>query len=69
MSKNDILEKIIKSYNDIVSYCIDHKLNNSMLSSIFPSDQKKADIIPIPKKKRKFDIENNLPVSRSFQYL
>ena len=69
MSKNDILVKIIKSYNDIVSYCIYHKLNNSMFSSIFPSEQKKVDIIPIPKKKRKFDIENNLPVSRSFQYL
>ena len=69
MPENDILVKTIKSYNDIVSYCIHHKLNNSMFSSIFPSEQKKADIIPIPKKKRKIDIENNLPVSRSFQYL
>ena len=34
-----------------------------MYNSIFPSELKKADIIPIHKKKSKFDIENYRPVS------
>ena len=37
--------------------------NNSLFSSIFPSELKKAVIIPIHKKKRKFDIENYRCVS------
>ena len=55
--------KIIKSHNDIVSYFIYHNFNNSLFSSIFPSELKKADIIPIHKNKSKFDIENYCPAS------
>ena len=55
--------KIIKSRKDIFSYFIHHNFNNSVYSSIFPSELKKADIIPIHKKKSKFDIENYRPVS------
>ena len=53
---NDIPVKIIKSHKDIFSYFIHHNFNNSLYSSIFPSELKKADIIPIHKKKSKFDI-------------
>ena len=55
--------KIIKPHNDIFSYFIHHSFNNSLFSSIFPQDLKKADIILIHKKKSKFDIENYRPVS------
>ena len=34
-----------------------------LFSSVFPSELKNADIIPIDKKKSKFDIENYRPVS------
>ena len=61
--ENDIPVKIIKSHKDIFSYFIHHNFNNSVYSSIFPSELKKADIIPIHKKKSKFDIENYRPVS------
>ena len=61
--ENDIPVKIIKSHNDIFSYFTHHNFNNSVYSSIFPSELKKADIIPIHKKKSKFDIENYRPVS------
>ena len=61
--KNDIPVKIIKLHQDIFSYVIHHNFNNSLHSSIFPSELKKADIIPIHKKKSKFDIENYRPVS------
>ena len=61
--ENDIPVKIIKSHKDIFSYVIHHKFNNSLHSSVFPSELKKADIIPIHKKKSKFDIENYRPVS------
>ena len=54
--ENDIPIKIIKSHKDIFSYFIHHNFNNSVYSSIFPSELKKADIIPIHKKKSKFDI-------------
>ena len=54
--ENDIPVKIIKSHKDIFSYFIHHNFNNSVYSSIFPSELKKADIIPIHKKKSKFDI-------------
>ena len=54
-------------YNDIFSYFIHHNFNNSLFSSIFPSEMKKADIVPIHKKKSKFDIENY--PSRYFQSL
>ena len=53
----------MKSHKDIFSYFIHHNFNNLVYSSIFPSDLKKADIIPIHKKKCKFDIENYRPVS------
>ena len=55
--------KIIKSYKDIFSYFTHHNFNNSVYSSVFLSELKKADIIPIHKKKSKFDIENYRPVS------
>ena len=45
------------------SYFKHHNFNNSLFSSTFPSELKKADIIPIHKKKSKFDIENYHPVS------
>ena len=65
--KNDIpLKKkkiYVKSHQDIFSYFIHHNFNNLVYSSIFPSDLKKSDIIPIHKKKCKFDIENYRPVS------
>ena len=55
--------KVIKLQNDIFSYFIHHNFNNSLLNSVFPSEFKKADIIPIHKKKKKFDIENYRPAS------
>ena len=55
--------KIIKSHKDILSYFIHHNFNNSVYSSIFPTELKKADIVPIHKKKSKFDIKNYRPVS------
>ena len=45
------------------SYFIHHNFNISLFSSLFPSELKKADIIPIHKKNSKFDIENYRPVS------
>ena len=44
------------------SYFIHHNFNNSLFSSIFPSELKKADLIPINKKKNKFNIENYRPI-------
>ena len=61
--ENDIPVKIIKPHKDIFSYFIHHNFNNPVYSSVFPSEMKKADIIPIHKKKSKFDIENYRPVS------
>ena len=61
--ENDIPVKIIKSYYDIFSYFIHHNFNNSLFSLIFPSELKKAHIIPIHNKKSKFDIANDRPVS------
>ena len=61
--ENGIPAKMIKSHNDIFSYFIHHNFINSLFSSIFPSELKKANITPIPKKKSKFDIENYCPVS------
>ena len=55
--------KIKISHNDIFSYFIHDNFNNSLFSSIFSSELKKADIIPIHKKKSKLDIENYRPVS------
>ena len=63
MPRNDIPAKIIKSHNDIFSYFIHHNFNNSLFSSIFLSELKKAGIIPIHKNKSKLDIENYRPVS------
>ena len=55
--------KIIKPHKDIFSYFIHYNFSNSLYSSIFPSELKKADIIPIHKKKSKFDIKIYCPVS------
>ena len=61
--EHDIFVKIIKSHKDIFSYFIYHNFKNSLYSSVSPSEIKKADIIPIHKKKSKFDIENYRPVT------
>ena len=50
--ENDIPVKIIKSHNYIFSYFMHHNFNNSLFSSIFPSELKKADIISIHKKEQ-----------------
>ena len=47
--ENGIPVKIIKSHKDIFSYVIHHNFNNSLYSSIFPSELRKADIILIYK--------------------
>ena len=60
--ENDIPVKIIKPHKDIFSYFIHNNFNNPVYSSVFPSEMKKADIIPIHKKKSKFDIENYRPL-------
>ena len=60
--ENDILVKIIKSHKDTFSYFIHYNFNNSLYSSIVPSVLKKPDIIPIHKKKSKFDIKIHRPV-------
>ena len=60
--ENDIPVKIIKPHKDIFSYFIHHNFNNPVYKSVFPSEMKKADIIPIHKKKSKFDIENYRPL-------
>ena len=59
--ENDIPVKILKSHKDMFSSFIRHNFSNSVYSSFFPSELKKADIIPI--KKSKFDIENYRAVS------
>ena len=56
--ENDIPVKIIKSNKNIFSHFIHHNFNDLLCSSISPSKLKKGDIIPIHKKKSKFDIEN-----------
>ena len=61
--ENDIHLKIIKSHKNIFSYFIHHNFNDSLCSSISPSELKKGDIIPIHKKKSKFDIETCCLVS------
>ena len=61
--ENYIPVKIIKSHNNIFSYFVQQNFNNSLFSSIFPSELKRADIIPIHQKKSKFYTENFCPVS------
>ena len=56
--ENDIPVKIIKSNKNIFSPFIHHNFNDLLCSSVSPSKLKKGDIIPIHKKKSKFDIEN-----------
>ena len=65
--ENDIPVKIIKSHKDMFSYFIHHNFNNSLCSSIFPSELKKTDILPIHKKKRK--LSSGLYSSRFLQNL
>ena len=45
--ENDIPVNIIKSHKDIFPYFIHHNFYNSLFSSFFPSELKKAHIIPI----------------------
>ena len=45
--ENNIPVNIIKSHKDIFPYFIHHNFYNSLFSSFFPSELKKADIIPI----------------------
>ena len=61
--EHDIPVKLIKSNKDLFSHFIYHNFNNSLFSSIFPSNLKAADILPIHKKKGKSNIENYRPIS------
>ena len=60
---SDIPVKIIKENIDIITDFIYNNLNNSLLSSYFPSNLKNADITPIFKKKDRENVENYRLVS------
>ena len=55
--------KIIKDNIDIFSEFILHNFNNSIFDATFPSELKKADVIPVFKKKDRNNVENYRPVS------
>ena len=61
--ESDIPVKIIKDNIDIFSEFILHNFNNSIFDATFPSELKKADVIPVFKKKDRNNVENYLPVS------
>ena len=61
--QSDIPVRIMKENNDLCSYILHHSFNNSVSSSVFPNDLKKADITPIYKKDEKFLMTNYRPVS------
>ena len=60
--ENDIPVKIIKSHKDIFSYVIHHNFNNSLHSSVYPSEFKKADIIHIHKITRNLILKIIVPL-------
>ena len=55
--------KLIKENKDLFSHFIHHNFNNSLFSSSFPPVLKRADVLPVHKKKSKTDIENYRPIS------
>ena len=61
--ESDIPVKIIKDNIDIFSEFILHNFNNSIFDATFPSELKKADVIPVFKKKDRNNVENYRPVS------
>ena len=61
--ESDIPVKIIKDNIDIFSEFILHNFNNSLFDATFPSELKKADVIPVVKKKDWNNVENYHPVS------
>ena len=61
--ESDIPVKIIKDNIDIFSEFILHSFNNSIFDATFFSQLKKADVIPVFKKKDWNNIENYCPVS------
>ena len=61
--ESDVPVKIIKNNIDIFSEFILHNFNNSIFCSTFPSELKKADVIPVFKKKDWNKVENYRPVS------
>ena len=61
--ESDIPVKILKEKIDIFSEFILHNFNNSVFDATFPSELKKADVIPVFKKKDWNNVENYRPVS------
>ena len=61
--ESDIPVKIIKDNIDIFSEFILHNFNNSIFDATFPSELKKADVIPVFQKKDQNNVENYRPVS------
>ena len=61
--ESDIPVKIIKENIDICSEFILHNFNNSIFDATFPSELKKADVIPVFKKEDRNNVENYRPVS------
>ena len=61
--ESDIPVKIIKDNINIFSEFILHNFNNSIFDATFPSELKKADVIPVFKKKDQKNVENYRPVS------
>ena len=61
--ERDILVKIIKENIDIFSEFILHNFNNLIFDGTFSSELKKADVIPVFKKKDQKNVENYRPVS------
>ena len=59
----DIPVKIIKDNIDVFSNFLYNHFNNSLFNSEFPSEFKKADVIPIFKKKDQSNKENYRPIS------
>ena len=61
--ESDIPVKIIKDNIDSFSEFILHNFNNSLFDATFPSELKKADVIPGFKKKDRNNVENYCSVS------
>ena len=55
--------KTIKENIDIFSEFMLHNFNNSIFDATFPSELKKADVIPVFKKKDQNNVEYYRPVS------
>ena len=55
--------KKIKGNIDIFSEFSLHNFNNSTFDAAFPSELKKADVIPVFKRKDRDNVENYRPIS------